>query len=180
MNAVFTELKRNAGTDHLLAPYVHCPTQVLDPWVEFLSLSPEDVAVEIGFGDGRLMRAIAERAGCRVVGFEVDGEALADAEVVMEEMDQEVRDRIRIYGKDAMSATPEECDWAMVEHCYGYLTKSGLRQVFPQLRQLMKPGAAFYCIQFSVDGEEPAEVGSFDFVDVRGEPQTFKFFKYVL
>lgn len=180
MKSVMQELRRNAGTDHLLAPYVHCPRQVVDAWCDFLGLGPEDVVVEIGFGDGRLMRGLAERAGCRVVGFEVDEEALADAEALLGEMEEEARDRVRCYGKDAMAATPEECDWPAVAHCYGYLTKAGLRQVYPQLKERMRPGAAFYCIQFSIDGEEPVETQTFDFVDDKGAPTTFTFFKYTI
>eukprot|EP00968_Pinguiococcus_pyrenoidosus_P006261 scaffold427_cov263-Pinguiococcus_pyrenoidosus.AAC.25 len=115
-----------------------------------------------------------------VTGFEVDPEALEDAHRQREDMEEAFKDKLRLYGKDAMQAEPDECDWAAVDVCYAYLTKAGLRQVFPQLQERMRPGAAFYCIQFSVDGADAVEEGGFDFVDDKGEDQHFTFYKYAI
>eukprot|EP00440_Ansanella_granifera_P013647 gb/GFBE01014828.1/.p1 GENE.gb/GFBE01014828.1/~~gb/GFBE01014828.1/.p1 ORF type:complete len:184 (+),score=27.79 gb/GFBE01014828.1/:1-552(+) len=178
---VFAELKRRAGTDHLLAPYMHTPTQVIPEFIEFGGFQPSHRCVEIGCGDGRLMRALAEKVGCNITGFEVDEEALTHAHAHLGEMSPDARDLLTLHELDAMcSEASARCDWSSVDICYVYLTKAGLRQVFPQLKQKMRAGSSFVTIQYSVDGVEPIAQGSTSFLDSRGETMAFNFFHYAI
>jgi SAM-dependent methyltransferase len=54
-----------------IAPYVPCPLLLLDSAVEFAAINSDDIMVDLGCGDGRLLGA-SRRRGARVIGIELD------------------------------------------------------------------------------------------------------------
>ena len=61
------------GPGLCLAPYRSSPPEAVDLLVSELVIGPADVFVDLGSGDGALVRAVAERSGCRAVGVEASG-----------------------------------------------------------------------------------------------------------
>ena len=63
-----------------LAPYVPAPSVVGTTMLELASLQPGEVVVDLGCGDGRLLRqAVHEFGASQAVGYELDAALVADA-----------------------------------------------------------------------------------------------------
>src|SRR6187399_805048 len=77
----------NYGMDHPLppelpvrnAPFITSSDAVVDKMVEMAELTPDDVAYDLGCGDGRIIITAALKTGCRGIGFEIDPEIAAKA-----------------------------------------------------------------------------------------------------
>ena len=54
-------------------PNAPSPTDVIKAALEAIDLKPHDILLDVGCGDGRVLRA-GLRAGCSVVGIDIDGE----------------------------------------------------------------------------------------------------------
>lgn len=63
-------LRRRSGPD--LGPFLATPAAVTAALLQLADPSPEDVVVDIGCDDGRLVIAAATRFGCRARGLELD------------------------------------------------------------------------------------------------------------
>ena len=61
------------GPGLCLAPYRVSPPAAVDLLIGEVGVGPADVFVDLGSGDGSLVRAVAERSGCRAVGVEASG-----------------------------------------------------------------------------------------------------------
>ncbi len=53
-----------------LGPFLSTPASLLEPLLEVADPGPDDVVVDLGCGDGRLVVAAASAFGCRSVGVE--------------------------------------------------------------------------------------------------------------
>ncbi len=50
--------------------FIGTPVELIEPLLDLLSPTPQDVLVDIGCGDGRVVAQAAERYGCRAIGIE--------------------------------------------------------------------------------------------------------------
>lgn len=64
----------------LLAPYVPSPAILTEAALDMLALRPDDVFVDLGCGDGRVVEGAARRRVLRAVGVELDAELAQAAE----------------------------------------------------------------------------------------------------
>lgn len=61
-----------------LGPFLSTPDSLLGPLLEHVGITADDVVVDLGAGDGRIVAAAASSFGCRAIGVEQDT-ALVDA-----------------------------------------------------------------------------------------------------
>ena len=66
-----------------LGPILSTPPGLLEPLFAFAGLGPDDHLVDLGCGEGRILRAAATTIGCRVSGVEADARLVARAEQVV-------------------------------------------------------------------------------------------------
>ena len=64
--------------EHSLGPFLATPDSLIGPLFEFGGVGRDDLVVDIGCGDGRLVVEAAARTGCRALGIEQSSE-LSDA-----------------------------------------------------------------------------------------------------
>lgn len=85
------KLKRSSGRN---SPFVPSSADAIMELVEFAGLSREDVFLDIGSGDGRVVLEVAKRANCKAVGVEIDESLFlkANARLAQEEMEQKQLD----------------------------------------------------------------------------------------
>ena len=55
-----------------LGPYLETPHAILGPLLAFADVGPDDLLVDLGCGDGRIVVDAARRTGCRACGVELD------------------------------------------------------------------------------------------------------------
>lgn len=65
--------------DDLDVPYVTSPQNVVDAMLELAGVGPNDVLLDLGSGDGRIVITAAERFGTRGTGIEIDPRLIARA-----------------------------------------------------------------------------------------------------
>ena len=107
--------------------------------------------------------------------MDIDADAIHDARMHIQTRD--LSHLVQCFHTNALVA---ECDWSRVSVVILYLTVAGLKQLYPFLVSSLSKGTRLICIQFKLPDlpEHPCEVLSYDYVDCRGKPQTFGFYKY--
>src|SRR5207253_1195275 len=58
------------------AIFVPSPHDVVDKMLELASVKKEDVVVDLGCGDGRIVVAAATKYGCQAIGYDIDQECV--------------------------------------------------------------------------------------------------------
>lgn len=70
-------LRDRAG--QALGPFLATPTDLIEPLLDLAEVGPDDVVVDLGCGDGRILVQAVARRGCRAVGIEQDPDLAAAA-----------------------------------------------------------------------------------------------------
>lgn len=112
-----------------------------------LKLTPEDVLVDYGCGDARVLIAAVRAYGCRGVGVEIDPDQFRAAQLAVEAAG--VSDRVELRLGDAVTADIK----ATAGFCY--LWPDTLEQLAPKLTQLKR----FASYQHAVPGLEMTRRG---------------------
>jgi SAM-dependent methyltransferase len=61
------------------APFVPTPAGRIQRLLQFAQLTTDDLLVDLGCGDGRVLHTAAAEVGCRCLGVDIDDEVLAQA-----------------------------------------------------------------------------------------------------
>lgn len=67
---ILSEKLRRRRSPHHAGDFMGTPAGLIAPILQRLALTPEDVLIDVGCGDGRILLAAAERFGCRAFGIE--------------------------------------------------------------------------------------------------------------
>lgn len=91
-------------SNRALGPFLSTPDQLVEPLLDLAQLHSDSVLVDLGCGDGRVLRAAAKRHGCRAIGVESDPGLAAEAERLVSEA--ALGDTIEIVNADALDSIP--------------------------------------------------------------------------
>lgn len=125
------------------------PPAAVEAGLAALALSAEDVLVDYGAGDGRVLIAAATAAQCTCLGYEVNEERAAEAEAAVEAAG--VADRVTVHVQSALEAgegeaisapalrrtlpPPAPTDFSHPTAVFAFLIERGLRKLVPLLLQ---------------------------------------------
>lgn len=120
--------------DHAaLEPFLVTPRSLIDPVLEVAATGPNDVVLDFGCGDGRLLIEAVTRRGCRAIGVEQSAALAAVATEAVEA--QGLSDRVRISHGDALAADLREVTVVVL-----FLPLVVGRRVIPVLLDRLSPG----------------------------------------
>lgn len=143
----------NYGMDHPLppelpvrnAPFITSSDAVVDKMVEMAELTSDDVAYDLGCGDGRIIITAALKTGCRGVGFEIDPEIAAKA-----------RENVKLHGVEGLVEIKQQdiftVDLKPANAVLFYLLPQMNKKLIPQLQQ-MRPGSRVISHDFGLGGD---------------------------
>lgn len=114
-------------------------------------LQPGETIVDLGAGDGRVLRIAAREFGARAVGYEI--EPVHCAVGWLSALFGGVLRRVSIRNRDLYHADLSEADVV-----YMYLNPSFVENLREPLRQQLASGARVVSLDFPVEGWEPSEV----------------------
>lgn len=117
-----------------LAPFVPVPRAVGKTMLDLAKLQPGEVLVDLGCGDGRLLRqAVADYGASHAIGYELDDDLVAASQAAAHE-----DTRIVVRQEDALRAGDclEQADVVTL-----YLTERGNSTLLPLLRRHLRPTA---------------------------------------
>jgi precorrin-6B methylase 2 len=128
-----------------LAPYVPTPHAVVKTMLELAELSEDDVIVDLGCGDGRIVVAAARDYGARGIGIDIDPELIEKAKRLAESsgVDHLVEFRVE-------DATRTSLATATVVSLF--LTPDGNELIRPRLETELAPGARVITHNYTIPG----------------------------
>jgi len=131
------------------------PTPSRERWIRKAlaqaQVQPDEVVVDLGAGDGRVLRIAAREFGARAVGYEV--EPLHCAVGWLGALFGGVLSRVSIRNKDLYQADLSQADVVFL-----YLNPTFVENLRQPLRQQLPPGARVVSLDFPFEGWEPSEV----------------------
>ena len=149
-----------------IAPYYPTPIPVAMDMLEAADLQPDELVVDLGSGDGRLVILAARNFGARAVGVELDSALVESSRRQIGEM--ELGDKASIVQQDLFTYDFSDADVITV-----YLLPRALGMLRPLLEKNAKEGVRVISHDFPIDGWEPDErVASEDVNDIDGLPHT--------
>lgn len=152
-----------AGTK--LAPFNPTSVDGQDLIFGLAGLSADDLLVDIGCGDGKVLERAAVNHGCRAVGFDYDAAHVERGRARIAALPPSVAGRIEMHVVDATAvdfvseistrlggtaSSPSPDLRRAVVFCY--LVPAGLEAMKPVLRRLLDAGARVATNMFSVKG----------------------------
>jgi hypothetical protein len=131
------------------------PTPSRERWIRKAlaqaQVEPDDVVVDLGAGDGRVLRIAAGEFEARAVGYEV--EPLHCAVGWLGALFSGMLNRVSIRNKDLYQADLSQADVVFL-----YLNPTFIKNLRQPLRQQLSPGARVVSLDFPVEGWEPSKV----------------------
>jgi SAM-dependent methyltransferase len=129
-------------------PYVPSTTLAVDEMLRLAAVGPQDVVVDLGSGDGRVVIAAARYFGARGFGVDIDGKLVAEANENARAAG--VADRVQFYQRDIMATDIREATVVTL-----YLLPSLVNRVRPKLLAELRPGTRIVAHDYGIDGWKP-------------------------
>ena len=128
-------------------PYVPTPQDVVDRMLDMAKLTKDDVHIDLGSGDGRIVIAAAKR-GARSTGVDINPTRIAEAKENAEKAG--VTDRVTFVQGDLFEQDISKADVLTM-----YLLQSVNIKLRPKILSDMRPGSRVVSHAFSMNEWEP-------------------------
>ena len=130
------------------APFITTPGDVVERMLELAGTGPEDLVVDLGSGDGRIVIAAARKFGARGLGIELDARLV---EASRENASSaRVGERVRFVQGDVLVADISEASVVTV-----YLLPELIGKLQPRFVDELKPGTRIVSHAFRMAGWRP-------------------------
>jgi len=136
-----------------LAPFVPTPDAVVERMLLLGQVGPDDVAYDIGCGDGRLVIAAAKTRGARGVGIDIDPKLIEECRANAKK--EGVERRTRFICMDATKAHVTEATVLLL-----YLLPESLEDLKPLFERDLKPGTRIVSHNYRIPGWDDRIVSS--------------------
>jgi SAM-dependent methyltransferase len=131
-------------------PYVPTPHSIVEQMLALAEVGPDDLVVDLGSGDGRVVIAAAKQFGARALGVDIDRTLVAEAQEKAAKAG--VAGRARFIARDFFDADLREATVLTL-----YLLPETNRKLLPKILAEMRPGARVVAHRFAV-GEWPPDM----------------------
>ena len=146
-----------------LAPYVPTPQDVVERMLTLAHVGANDVVVDLGSGDGRLVVTAAKKFGAHGIGIDIDPARIAEGNANAAKAG--VTHLVEFREQDAL-----EADLSKATVVTLYLLSSSNVKLRPRLLSQLKPGARIVSHQFGMGDWQPDKVDTF--TDANGTSRT--------
>lgn len=154
-----------------VAPYYPTPIAIVEAMLDAAGLQPDELLVDLGSGDGRIVLLAARDFGARAVGYELEDSLVKSSRRQIQEMGLE--DKAEIRQQDLFAAELGEADVVTV-----YLLPRAMKTLEPILEKSLKKGARVISHDFTFPTWKPDEtIQSDDAEELDGLPHTIYVYK---
>ncbi len=129
-------------------PYLPSTHVAVDEMLRLAEVGPQDVVVDLGSGDGRIVIAAAKYFGARGFGVDIDEKLVAEANANARAAG--VAELARFYQRDVFATDIREATVVTM-----YLLPSLVNRLRPKLLAELKPGTRIVAHDFGIDGWKP-------------------------
>jgi SAM-dependent methyltransferase len=130
-------------------PYVPTPQAIVEQMLALAEVGADDLVVDLGSGDGRIVITAARRYGARGLGVEIDRSLVAEAKSAARELG--VAERVRFVARDLHQVDLREATVLTL-----YLLPETNRKLLPKILAEMPAGARVVSHRFAVGDWHPA------------------------
>jgi cyclopropane fatty-acyl-phospholipid synthase-like methyltransferase len=133
-----------------LAPYAPTPPDVIDRMLALAQVSPRDVLIDLGCGDGRIAIRAAQKFGIRASGVDIDPRRIEESKANAKAAGVEHLTEFRV--EDALQTDVSPATVVTL-----FIGTEGNRKLRPSLQRQLKPGARIVSHAFSMGPEWPPD-----------------------
>jgi SAM-dependent methyltransferase len=131
-------------------PFVPTPHAIVEQMLALAEVGPDDLVVDLGSGDGRIVIAAAKQFGARALGVDIDHTLVAEAQ--QRAAKAGVAGRTRFVARDFFDTDLREATVLTL-----YLLPETNRKLVPKILAEMRPGARVVAHRFAV-GDWPPDM----------------------
>ena len=131
-------------------PFVPTPANVVDAMLDLAGISPTDVLVDLGSGDGRIVIAAAKRFGIQATGVEIDPELVRQSETLARQ--QGLEGKARFVRADLFEYDLRQASVVMM-----YLTPGVNLRLRSKLLSELRPGTRVISHRFDMGSWVPTK-----------------------
>jgi len=131
-------------------PFVPTPHAIVEQMLALAEVGPDDLVVDLGSGDGRIVIAAAKQFGARALGVDIDHTLVAEAQ--QRAAKAGVAGRTRFVARDFFDTDLREATVLTL-----YLLPETNRKLVPKILAEMRPGSRVVAHRFAV-GDWPPDV----------------------
>ena len=129
-------------------PYVPTPHSIVERMLAFAEVGADDLVVDLGSGDGRIVITAAKQFGARGLGIEIDRSLVAESQEHARK--EGVAGRTRFIARDLFDADLREATVLTL-----YLLPETNRRLLPKILAEMRPGTRVIAHRFAVGDWRP-------------------------
>ena len=148
-------------------PYVPTPQAVVDEMLRLANVHADDVVVDLGSGDGRIVLTAARRYGARGFGLEIDEELVQASNAEAERLG--IAGRVRFVQHDVLEAHIEEATVLTL-----YLLPAMTAMLRPKILNDLKPGTRVVSHDFDFGEWQPDRKAVVDLSEKYGTSGAFQ------
>lgn len=136
-------------------PYVPSPESVVSKMLDMAGVGPDDVLLDLGSGDGRIVLTAAKLRGARGIGIEIDEKLVARSSEAARR--EGVADRARFVREDLFATDVSGATVVTI-----YLLPHTVNMLDPKLRRELRPGTRVLTHDYPLAGWLPETWQRFD------------------
>lgn len=148
------EAPRTAG------PYVPTPQVIVDRMLQFASVGASDFVIDLGSGDGRIVRTAARTLGARGFGVDIDGELVERSNAAARK--EGIADRAKFLQQDVFKADVSQATVVTL-----YVLPTMMTSLRPKLLSELRPGTRIVSHDYHFQEWLPDSRVSFDVPEKR-------------
>lgn len=130
-------------------PFVPSPHDIVEKMLSIADPKPDELLVDLGSGDGRIVISAARDYGCKALGVEID-------DILIDHSIRKIK-RLGIRDAEIIKADLYRFNPSNADIVTLYLLPDTLKALKPKLLSL-KRGARIICHDYKIPGLEPKEV----------------------
>jgi precorrin-6B methylase 2 len=129
-------------------PFITTPAEVVERMLQVAETRADDLVIDLGSGDGRIVIAAAQKYGARAVGIELDGALVQKSREAARAA--QVADKVSFIEGDVLRADISRATVITI-----YLLPDLMRQLQPRFIQELAPGTRIVSHAFTMAGWAP-------------------------
>lgn len=136
-------------------PYVPSPDSVVADMLKFASIGPKDFVIDLGSGDGRIVRTAAKVYGARGFGVEIQDDLVKRSNEAAK--NEGISDRVKFMKQDLFKT-----DISQATVLTMYLLPNTVNMLSDKLKAELRPGTRILSHDYGLAGWIPEETKVFD------------------
>ena len=133
-----------------LAPYAPTPPDVVERMLALAQVSPRDVLIDLGCGDGRIAIRAAQKFGIRASGVDIDPRRIEESKANAKAAGVEHLTEFRV--EDALKTDVSQATVVTL-----FIGSEGNQKLRPVLQRQLQPGARIVSHAFSMGPDWPPD-----------------------